>query len=305
MRLTQEVTEDLLKEVAGEDTIKLVGLLKGKDNVSEFKLAEKLRLTVNTVRNMLYRLQEHNLVTSTRKKDKKKGWYIYYWTFNTSQARILSRTVKQNKLEKLKAILETEAQETFYICPDRCTRFKMDNAMDYDFKCPECGVILQEEDNAAFIEKIRSTITGLEEDLAKPMVEVRRRRTKKAKRKTRFTKRGRPKLKKRGRPRKVKRVVKKIAKRPKAKLKRKRVKLAKKLKVRKIKMAMRKPKRVSKVKKVKKAKPKKKKPVKKSKKKPKTKKQKAKPKKKKSVKKKAKPKKRSVIKRMRRLLKGK
>ncbi len=107
MRLTKEITEELVKEVAGEDTVKLVGLLKDKDNISEFKLAEKLRLTVNTVRNMLYRLQAHNLVTSTRKKDKKKGWYIYYWTFNTPQAKSLVRVVKQKKFEQLKERLKT------------------------------------------------------------------------------------------------------------------------------------------------------------------------------------------------------
>ncbi|MDP2906894.1 MAG: hypothetical protein Q8O03_03050 [Nanoarchaeota archaeon] len=213
MRLTKEVAEELVKEVAGEDTVKLVDLLKDQENISEFKLAEKLRLTVNTVRNMLYRLQAHNLVTSTRKKDKKKGWYIYYWTFNIPQAKSLIRVVKTRKLEHLKDRLRSEIQESFYICPQKCVRFKMENAMDYDFKCPECGNLLQEENNMDFILKIKNTITELEGELVKPTLETR------IKPKTEeLVKRGRPKLSKRGRPRLVQRGRPKLAARGRPKL---------------------------------------------------------------------------------------
>lgn len=218
MRLTKQSTEDLVKEVAGEDTVKLVGLLKDKSNISEFKLAEKLRLTVNTVRNMLYKLQEHNLVSSTRKKDKKKGWYIYYWTFNVPQARTLARVVKEKKLEDLKRNLETETQESFYACPERCIRLKIENAMDYDFKCPECGTILQEDQNELGIEKLRNTIKELEDELAGklPLEQIERRG------RPRLKKRGRPKLKVRGRSRlKTRRRPKlKMRGRPRLKMKR-------------------------------------------------------------------------------------
>ncbi|MDP2909237.1 MAG: hypothetical protein Q8N77_05510, partial [Nanoarchaeota archaeon] len=210
MRLTKEITEELVKEVAGEDTVKLVGLLKDKENVSEFKLAEKLRLTVNTIRNMLYRLQAHNLVTSIRKKDKKKGWYIYYWTFNMPQAKSMVRIVKQKKLTLLKERLNLETQETFYICPQNCVRFKMEHAMDYDFKCPECGVVLQEEDNKGFIEKLNASIANLETEIAKPELEIRIRKPI-----PRLTKRiklkalKKPKLKRKLiKPRKIKRLIK-------------------------------------------------------------------------------------------------
>lgn len=223
MRLTKETAEELVKEVAGEDTVKLVGLLKDEDNISEFKLAEKLRLTVNTVRNQLYRLQAHNLVTSTRKKDKKKGWYIYYWTFNTPQAKSLLKVVKYRKLEHLKERLKTEIQETFYVCPQKCIRFKMENAMDYDFKCPECGNVLQEENNMDFVAKLKTTITELEDELAKPLIET---RTLPAVKK--ITKRGRPKLAKRGRPKLIKRG------RPKLKAITKKLKIStRKIKIRK------------------------------------------------------------------------
>ena len=102
MRLSQPLMEELVKEVAGDDVLALLRLILGKSNVSEFKIAEKLNITVNQVRNMLYRLNEHNLVAFTRKKDKEKGWYIYFWTFDTFNARLLIIERKQKKIAELK-----------------------------------------------------------------------------------------------------------------------------------------------------------------------------------------------------------
>ena len=73
MKASKEHVEGLVKELTGEDTLKVFRLLQNRRNASEFKIAEKLDLTVNQVRNLLYKMNEHNLVTSTRKKDKKKN----------------------------------------------------------------------------------------------------------------------------------------------------------------------------------------------------------------------------------------
>ncbi|MBW2995229.1 hypothetical protein KY312_02665, partial [Candidatus Woesearchaeota archaeon] len=81
MRMTNKLVEKVVMDTAGEDTLPLVIELKNKKNYSEFKLAENLKVEVNQVRNMLYRLLKYNLVTFIRRKDKRKGWYIYYWTF--------------------------------------------------------------------------------------------------------------------------------------------------------------------------------------------------------------------------------
>lgn len=165
MRLSNKLTDELIREVVGDDAIKLVNLLRNKINVSEFKLAEKLKITVNHVRNILYRLQERNLVTSVRKKDKKKGWYIYYWTFNANEAKILLSSLKKRKLEDLRSKLNTETLDTFFLCPRDATRLKVDYAIDHDFKCPECGTLLKQQDNDQYLAKIRKEIEELELEL--------------------------------------------------------------------------------------------------------------------------------------------
>ena len=62
MNVPDKVIESIILEIGNLNLLPLVNILKDKDNVSEFKLAEKLNTTVNIVRNILYRLQEYNLV---------------------------------------------------------------------------------------------------------------------------------------------------------------------------------------------------------------------------------------------------
>ena len=73
MKIDPEALAELVREIAGKDVIPLIEFLNDKDYISEFVLADKLKLTVNQVRNMLYRLYSSNLVSFVRKKDKKKG----------------------------------------------------------------------------------------------------------------------------------------------------------------------------------------------------------------------------------------
>lgn len=160
-----KVVEDVVSEVVGEDVIKLVKYLKNKKNISEFKLAESIKEEINRTRNMLYRLYDSNLVSFTRKKDKKKGWYIYYWTFNLKRIKYLVKNLKQKRLEKLKERIEREKTNHFFSCDSQCIRLDFEQATDFEYKCPECGLLLNQEDNADKIKEIEKEIKKLEKEL--------------------------------------------------------------------------------------------------------------------------------------------
>lgn len=155
----------LIGEIVGDDIIPVVEILKNKQNVSEFKLAEKLKLTINEVRNKIYRLQEHNLIVSTRKKDKEKGWYIYYWTLNTKEIKRLIVSLANKKLSDLKKQLEREQETNFLECSNKCMRLKFEDALDYEFRCPECGGLMIEEKKNIRLENIKKQIKLLEEQI--------------------------------------------------------------------------------------------------------------------------------------------
>ena len=159
--------DKIVSEALGEDILPVVKVLKKQDNVSEFKIAEKTKLEVNTVRNILYRLYEKSLVTFVRKKDKLKGWYIYYWTLNADAIKWLVKSNKKTELEKLRERLSREKNFQYYLCSKKCMRVEFEQAMDFQFKCPECGELLNQEDTTQKIADLESEIKKYEKELKK------------------------------------------------------------------------------------------------------------------------------------------
>lgn len=167
MKLSNQLIESVVSEVAGEDVIPLVKVLKNKKNVSEFKLAEAIDAEINTTRNMLYRLYDANLVSFNRKKDKQKGWYIYYWTFKLKRIKYLVTDLKNKRHEKLNERLEREKSSNFFVCGSKCMRLDFEQATNFSYKCPECGGLMNQEDNSEKIKEIETEIKKIEKELKK------------------------------------------------------------------------------------------------------------------------------------------
>ena len=163
MKITNTKIYDTVKEVVGEDSLKVVEFLKDKKNISDFKIAEKVKSDIHEIRNILYRLYNHNLVTYYRKKDRQKGWYISYWTFNKKRIKDLVKNLHYSKIEKFTQRLKVEESNrgNFYLCPNACIRVNFDKATDFEFKCPECGVILNHQDNEKTINFLQTRIKEL------------------------------------------------------------------------------------------------------------------------------------------------
>ena len=161
--LTNKKMYDVVSHVAGEDAVKIVNYLKGRSNISEFIIAEKTKLDMQTTRNILYRLNNHNIALYVRKKDRKKGWYISYWTFDRKKVKELILRMRREKLEKLQEQLIREElnMNNFYICSKACSRLDFDQATELDFKCPECGSLLAQQDNERTITNIKERIREL------------------------------------------------------------------------------------------------------------------------------------------------
>ncbi|MBI2549191.1 hypothetical protein HYW21_07625 [Candidatus Woesearchaeota archaeon] len=166
MRITNNFMYNTISEVVGEDVIPIVEYLKNRKNISEFQIAEKTDLEINITRNVLYRLHSHNLVRYNRKKDRQKGWYITYWTFNARRIKELAEQLRKKKLDRFKERLEKEETHAgnFYLCSKTCVRLNFDAACDFNFKCPECGEILNPQDNTKTIEHLRTQIAELESE---------------------------------------------------------------------------------------------------------------------------------------------
>lgn len=155
----------VIKELVGEEAIPIVYFLRGKEKISEFIIAEELDLEINETRHLLYKMLEHNIVSFLRKKDRIKGWYICYWDFNENMIPYLKQRILENKIMKLKERVEREVEGTFYMCKFACSRMIFDKATEFNFKCPECGNIMNEQDNEKTLSFLNEKIKQLEHEL--------------------------------------------------------------------------------------------------------------------------------------------
>ena len=171
MKLSQKQIEEMIVEIAGPEGLPVYKILKDKENFNEFVLAEKLKLTINQIRNVLYKFDNHNLVTSTRKKDRKKGWYIYFWTFLKDRAERVYLVLKKNRIKQLGVRLEREKAHQFYICVNKCTRLSVEAAMENQFMCAECGQLMGPEDNTKTINNLQREIDLLTTEVEQLEVE--------------------------------------------------------------------------------------------------------------------------------------
>ena len=167
---------DLLRDVvlmtAGKNASVIVDLLFDKKNVNEFLIAKKLNLTINQARNILYKLSDEGLVTFTRKKDKKKGWYTYFWTFNDDKALLILQKHIIKEIGSFEHQLKSREIKRFYVCRTCNAEITEENAMLHNFICPECGEVYDLNDNKKAINEINSQINKLKKQLAEVVAEL-------------------------------------------------------------------------------------------------------------------------------------
>lgn len=164
MKEKDQLLKKIVKELVSEEAIPIVEYLKGKTKISEFVISEELEMEIHKTRFFLYKLLDHNIVSFIRKKDKIKGWYICYWDLNEDVINHLDEKIKNDKLDKLQERLKREEENQFYMCRNACARMDFDRAMEFTFKCPECGEIMHQQDNTRTIDFLKERIKEIEEE---------------------------------------------------------------------------------------------------------------------------------------------
>src|SRR3989344_5039622 len=165
--------KDIVVSIIGSNGPKVVDLLYGQKNVSEFLIAKKLSLTINQTRNLLYRLADEGLVSFIRKKDPKKGgWYTYFWTLNSGKSLAKFRGHINKLVDEAKSNLGIRSSARFYFCPTCSKEYDEENSLLNSYTCPECGEPLQLKDNSALVLKLKEDIKRLELVLAELDIEL-------------------------------------------------------------------------------------------------------------------------------------
>ncbi|MFW6025064.1 MAG: hypothetical protein ACOCRX_01860 [Candidatus Woesearchaeota archaeon] len=161
----EDIVSWTIEEIAGEEAVDIVFFLLENPDFSEFKLADLKNINIKDLRNIMYDLMEHDLLKWRRKKDRQKGWYIYFWTIKQENFPYLYRKFKKKKLEKIKRRIDEEENNEFFMCPNYCLRVSYEKAMDIHFSCPECGSILKPQDNTKTKKLLKSHLEKIKKDL--------------------------------------------------------------------------------------------------------------------------------------------
>jgi len=161
--------ENLLKEVVanivGAPGHDLAPLLHSKKYVNEFNIAKKLDMTINQVRNLLYRVADYGLVVYERKKDNKKGWYTYFWKLDVLKSLVFLRKKVENKLNQTREMIKRREENKFYFCETCNVEMSEESALLYEFTCDECGGLLELKDDTKLLRGLRKRATQMSNKL--------------------------------------------------------------------------------------------------------------------------------------------
>lgn len=157
--------EEVVVSIVGKPGEELAAILNSKRHVNEFNIATKLDVTINQVRNYLYKLSDEGIVSSIRKKDKKKGWYTYFWRIEVLKAlEFLFNSLNQKK-DYMAEVGKNREQNEHYAC-ERCNlEFDEQTALLMNFTCEECGGVFTVKDNSKLIKDLKKAVEEIDSKL--------------------------------------------------------------------------------------------------------------------------------------------
>jgi len=170
--------DTFLKEIidysAGKLAENITIILSTKKYVNEFLIAKKIGLTINQTRNILYKLSDSGLVSSIRKKDKKKGWFTYFWKIEALKSLEFLSQVLLKQIEQINYQINSRESKQFYIC-ERCNlELAEEKALLCNFICNECGEVFKIKDNSKLLrdfkrnlEKIKNKLSLINKEIEK------------------------------------------------------------------------------------------------------------------------------------------
>ncbi len=158
-----KILKRIVSNVSGAGAERIVDILYNKQRVNEFLISQKLSLTINQTRNILYRLVDEGLVEFERKKDKKKGgWYTYFWTMKIRKMLQRAQEEAEKDIQKLRMDLEDRKKDRYYYSKSIDVEYSEEEALQNNFICPETGEVLELRDTSKIQEDILKEIRKVE-----------------------------------------------------------------------------------------------------------------------------------------------
>lgn len=156
--MLKKFLEEIVVNIAGKQAEEMIDLLSTPKYINEFLVAKKLDITVNQVRNMFYKLSDYGMASHIRKKDKRKGWYTYFWKIEILKSLELLSSILKKNIIQINNQIKNREMKVFYICKRCSVEFNEENALLKNFTCDECGDIFVIKDNAKLLRELKKNL---------------------------------------------------------------------------------------------------------------------------------------------------
>lgn len=158
---------EYIGQVSGEAGIQVAKLLDELGEATDTDIAGRLGEKPSHVRKILYDLYEARIAEYYQKKDKETGWQTFHWKLTPENALRTLEQSRRRQLGELEARLRAEEEGQSFVCKKHPrARLGFDEASEANFKCPECGGVLEAEDKRPVLQQIREQIDELKRALA-------------------------------------------------------------------------------------------------------------------------------------------
>ena len=163
--MLKKFLKEVITLIVGKAHEQVADLLDNEKYINEFVIAKKMDITINQARNILYKLADQGLVSSIREKDKKKGWYTYFWKIEVLKSLDFLRLILEKNISQIENQKNSRESKQFYVC-ERCNiEFSEENALLRNFICNECGEVFSLKDNTKVLKELNRHLERLNKDL--------------------------------------------------------------------------------------------------------------------------------------------
>lgn len=136
--------------------------------MTDEQISKKIKQDVNTTRAVLNKLHYLGVINYNKKKAEDSNWYTYTWFLKKGRVGELFENRYKDELGDLEKKLSFEKTYQFFKCRNNgCSRLPFELACEYNFKCPECGALMDAADNSDELKKLRQKIVQIKKMLGK------------------------------------------------------------------------------------------------------------------------------------------
>jgi transcription initiation factor TFIIE subunit alpha len=160
------LTKEFLNVVGGEHALNLVRIcLTSKKDVTDEEIGKKLPLKVTEIRAILNRLHYRGIASYNKKKNSKSGWYHYTWKMSPNRIAELILEQQEEVMEKEMRSINLHEEYTLFGCQKGCQKQPFEIAIEYQFKCPDCGESMEAIDAKKHLKNAQKQMEQIQEEM--------------------------------------------------------------------------------------------------------------------------------------------